>query len=152
MRNAYQQAMLFLTYIQGPLVNEWVKGVNAWLRGQVIRQRPHGAESIPTSPHRTTHLRSERRPHIFQSRRTPRIQQRTDQERRRVESSVQDEVRTLGTIGNVLQTHKFTQYLSRNDEFHLQGSHRKTRKEGNYHMNIHGRHCNCNKWNSARPY
>jgi hypothetical protein len=39
MRNAYQQAMLFLTYIQGPLVNEWVKGVNAWLRGQVIRQR-----------------------------------------------------------------------------------------------------------------
>jgi hypothetical protein len=38
MRNAYQQAMLFLTYIQGPLVNEWVKGVNAWLRGQVIRQ------------------------------------------------------------------------------------------------------------------
>jgi hypothetical protein len=39
MRNAYQRAMLFLTYIQGPLVNEWVKGVNTWLRGQVIRQR-----------------------------------------------------------------------------------------------------------------
>jgi hypothetical protein len=28
MRNAYQRAMLFLTYIQGPIVNEWVKGVN----------------------------------------------------------------------------------------------------------------------------
>jgi hypothetical protein len=28
MRNTYQRAMLFLTYIQGPLVNEWVKGVN----------------------------------------------------------------------------------------------------------------------------
>jgi hypothetical protein len=39
MRNAYQRAMLFLTYIQGSLVNEWVKGVNAWLRGQVIRQQ-----------------------------------------------------------------------------------------------------------------
>jgi hypothetical protein len=39
MRNAYQQAMLFLTYIQGPIVNEWVKGVNAWLRGQLIHQR-----------------------------------------------------------------------------------------------------------------
>jgi hypothetical protein len=39
MRNVYQRAMLFLTYIQGPLVNKWVKGVNAWLRGQVIRQR-----------------------------------------------------------------------------------------------------------------
>jgi hypothetical protein len=39
MRNAYQRAMLFLTYIQGPIVNEWVKGVNAWLRGQIIHQR-----------------------------------------------------------------------------------------------------------------
>jgi hypothetical protein len=38
MRNAYQRAMLFLTYIQGPIVNEWVKGVNAWLRGQIIHQ------------------------------------------------------------------------------------------------------------------
>jgi hypothetical protein len=35
MRNAYQRAMLFLTYIQGPLVNEWVKGVNAWLCNQI---------------------------------------------------------------------------------------------------------------------
>jgi hypothetical protein len=39
MRNAYQRAMLFLTYIQGPIVNEWVKGVNAWLRGQIINER-----------------------------------------------------------------------------------------------------------------
>jgi hypothetical protein len=39
MRNACQRAMLFLTYIQGPVVNEWVKGVNAWLRGQIIHQR-----------------------------------------------------------------------------------------------------------------
>jgi hypothetical protein len=39
MGNAYQRAMLFLTYIQGPIVNEWVKGVNAWLRGQIINQR-----------------------------------------------------------------------------------------------------------------
>jgi hypothetical protein len=31
--------MLFLTYIQGPLINEWVKGVNTWLWGQVIRQQ-----------------------------------------------------------------------------------------------------------------
>jgi hypothetical protein len=41
MRNAYQRAMLFLTYIQGPIVNKWVKGVNAWLRGQIINQRWH---------------------------------------------------------------------------------------------------------------
>jgi hypothetical protein len=32
MHNPYQRAMFFLTYIQGNLVNEWVKGVNAWLR------------------------------------------------------------------------------------------------------------------------
>jgi hypothetical protein len=38
MRTAYQRAMLFLTYIQGPVVNEWVKGVNAWLRGQIVNQ------------------------------------------------------------------------------------------------------------------
>jgi hypothetical protein len=31
MHNPYQQAMFFLTYIEGTLVNEWVKGVNAWL-------------------------------------------------------------------------------------------------------------------------
>jgi hypothetical protein len=39
MRNAYQRAMLFLTYMQGPMVNEWVKGVNAWLWDQVLVQR-----------------------------------------------------------------------------------------------------------------
>jgi hypothetical protein len=38
MRNPYQRAMFFLTYIQGTLVNEWVKGVNAWLRTQVVTQ------------------------------------------------------------------------------------------------------------------
>jgi hypothetical protein len=38
MCNPYQRAMFFLTYIQGALVNEWVKGVNAWLRTQVITQ------------------------------------------------------------------------------------------------------------------
>jgi hypothetical protein len=30
--------MFFLTYIQGTLINEWVKGVNAWLCTQVITQ------------------------------------------------------------------------------------------------------------------
>jgi hypothetical protein len=38
MHNPYQRAMFFLTYIQGTLVNKWVKGVNAWLRTQVITQ------------------------------------------------------------------------------------------------------------------
>ena len=30
--------MLFLTYIQGPDVNEWVKAMSAWLRLQITRQ------------------------------------------------------------------------------------------------------------------
>jgi hypothetical protein len=34
---AYQQSLLFMTYIQGPLVNEWVKSMNAWLRLQITR-------------------------------------------------------------------------------------------------------------------
>jgi hypothetical protein len=38
MHNPYQQAMFFLTYIQGNLVNEWVKGVNASLCTQVTSQ------------------------------------------------------------------------------------------------------------------
>jgi hypothetical protein len=38
MHNPYQRAMFFLTYIQGNLVNEWVKGVNAWLCTQVTTQ------------------------------------------------------------------------------------------------------------------
>ena len=35
MRIPFQRAMLFLTYLQGPLVNEWVKAMSAWLRNQV---------------------------------------------------------------------------------------------------------------------
>jgi hypothetical protein len=31
MHIAYQRSLLFMTYIQGPLVNEWVKSMNAWL-------------------------------------------------------------------------------------------------------------------------
>jgi hypothetical protein len=37
MRNAYQRSLLFMTYIQGPLVNEWIKSMNAWLRLQITR-------------------------------------------------------------------------------------------------------------------
>jgi hypothetical protein len=35
MHNAYQQSLLFMTYIQGPLVNKWIKSMNAWLRLQI---------------------------------------------------------------------------------------------------------------------
>ena len=35
MRIPFQHAMLFLTYLQGPLVNEWVKAMSAWLRLQI---------------------------------------------------------------------------------------------------------------------
>jgi hypothetical protein len=38
MHNPYQRAMFFLAYIQGALVNERFKGVNAWLCTQVIAQ------------------------------------------------------------------------------------------------------------------
>ena len=35
MRIPFQCAMLFLTYLQGPLVNEWVKAMSTWLRLQI---------------------------------------------------------------------------------------------------------------------
>src|ERR1700677_4621331 len=35
MRIPFQRSMLFLTYLQGPLVNEWVKAMSAWLRLQI---------------------------------------------------------------------------------------------------------------------
>jgi hypothetical protein len=37
MRNPYQRSLLFMTYIQGPLVNEWIKSMNAWLHLQITR-------------------------------------------------------------------------------------------------------------------
>jgi hypothetical protein len=39
MHIAYQQSLLFMTYIQGPLVNEWVKSMNTWLCLQITRNR-----------------------------------------------------------------------------------------------------------------
>jgi hypothetical protein len=45
MHNAYQWSLLFMTYIQGPLVNEWIKSMNAWLRLQITRKgRPTNDE------------------------------------------------------------------------------------------------------------
>jgi hypothetical protein len=45
MHNAYQRSLLFMTYIQGPLVNEWIKSMNAWLRLQITRNgRPTNDE------------------------------------------------------------------------------------------------------------
>ena len=35
MRIPFQRAMLFLMYLQGPLVNEWVKAMSAWLCNQI---------------------------------------------------------------------------------------------------------------------
>jgi hypothetical protein len=45
MHIAYQRSLLFMTYIQGPLVNEWVKSMNAWLHLQITRNgRPTNDE------------------------------------------------------------------------------------------------------------
>jgi hypothetical protein len=55
-----------------------------------------------------------------------------------MESSVQDQIWTLGTTSHVLWTHEFTQHLPRDDECHLQGGNRETCSKGNNHMNLHG--------------
>ena len=35
MQNPYQQCLLFLTYLQGPHVNEWVQSQHCWLVNEV---------------------------------------------------------------------------------------------------------------------
>ena len=37
MRNAYTRSMLFLTYIQGNVVNEWIVVMSRWLNRQIAR-------------------------------------------------------------------------------------------------------------------
>ena len=34
MRNKYEKVLLFLTYIQGPLVNEWTTAMSNWLENE----------------------------------------------------------------------------------------------------------------------
>jgi hypothetical protein len=45
-----------------------------------------------------------------------------NQKGRRVESCLQNKIRTLGTIGNVLRAHKLTKHFPGDDERHLQES------------------------------
>ena len=46
MINPYQRTMLFLSYIQGPLVGEWVRGQHAWLNHQIVAGRLPVEESL----------------------------------------------------------------------------------------------------------
>ena len=34
MRNKYEKVLFFLTYIQGPLVNEWTTAMSNWLENE----------------------------------------------------------------------------------------------------------------------
>jgi len=42
----YQQSMMFLSYIRGPLVNDWVEEQALWLIDQVTRGVPHAEENL----------------------------------------------------------------------------------------------------------
>ncbi len=42
----YQRSMMFLSYIQGPLVNDWVKEQAQWLIDQVMGGVPHAEENL----------------------------------------------------------------------------------------------------------
>src|SRR5260370_499582 len=53
MSNAYRRAMFFLTYIQGPLVNEWVVALSRWLNRQVQNGVPDTQEDLWTEVART---------------------------------------------------------------------------------------------------
>ena len=44
MTNAFSRAMLFLTYLQGPHVNEWVLSQHRWLVNKVTNNGVHPAD------------------------------------------------------------------------------------------------------------
>ena len=44
MTNAFSRAMLFLTYLQGPHVNEWVLSQHQWLVNEVTNNGVHTAD------------------------------------------------------------------------------------------------------------
>ena len=44
MTNAFSRAMLFLTYLQGPHVNEWVLSQHRWLVNEVTNNGVHPAD------------------------------------------------------------------------------------------------------------
>src|ERR1700689_5335449 len=46
MINPYQRTMLFLSYIQGSLIGEWVRGQHAWLNNQIVSGRLTVEESL----------------------------------------------------------------------------------------------------------
>ncbi len=45
----FQQSMTFLSYIRGPLVNDWVKEQALWLMNQVTGGVPHTEENLWTT-------------------------------------------------------------------------------------------------------
>ena len=44
MTNAFSRAMLFLTYLQGPHINEWVLSQHQWLVNEVTNNGVHPAD------------------------------------------------------------------------------------------------------------
>jgi len=45
----YQRSMTFLSYIQGPIVNDWVEEQAQWLIDQVTGGVPHAEENLWTT-------------------------------------------------------------------------------------------------------
>jgi hypothetical protein len=82
-------------------------------------KRPHDQKPLPTSPHPGSYRSGTKSRPVHQVRRQMGLQQRTNQTRRRMESSLHHSIRALPTTSNVLRTHQFTSHLPSNDEPHL---------------------------------
>src|SRR6266702_6638940 len=84
---------------------------------------PHREKPIPT----TINSRSERpitaRPDTHKIGHTMGIQQRSYQRRRRMERSLQNQLRPLRTMRHVLWTNELPKHIPNNDGYHLPGTH-----------------------------
>src|SRR6266849_4867807 len=92
---------------------------------------------ISTPPHIRTNQLSKRSNSILEIRRTMGVQQRKNQGRRQMESSLHHQSRTVRTTSNVLRTHKLISNLSDDDERNLRNG-----AEERMGINLHGRHPN----------
>jgi hypothetical protein len=92
---------------------------------------------LPASPHPRTHRPTKRLLTMHQIRHSLGIQQRLNQKRRRMESSLYHQRRLIQTHHYVLQTHQLPRNIPNDDELNLL-----RRSSGTMDDYLHGRHGN----------
>ena len=102
--------------IRIPLLFHQEKGWEITTRTRLSTpQCKHHQKPVPPSPHYRSHKQFCGGSHFYKIRHPLGIQQRTDQRRRRMESSVQNEVWVMGTNGDVFRPLQLPFHVPGND-------------------------------------